>query len=433
MIRCSKFCFDLRKLYAICYLFFCIFAPPVIPGINSFHFLFLYTVWVLIFKYNKSFQKILASKVCKRFFGGYGLLLGYVFTSMLLCIISGRINLMNEITQLYRYFMVVIELPVCAIYIALYCRKHSYDNYDMIKLIIAAGLIQAAFTVMMISSPGIKAAIVGYMSRTNGDSGSFLNMSAWEYARRYNAFSDNLQDALGWGTGIIASLALFISLSKHKKYLWIYPILILVPLFNAVTGVVFTIVTSFVIICSNILKGDPKAVKYLFLIAFGAIIFALILMTVNPFVYDWVSNNLLAIGRIGKGSSSTTSFGHLMNESNWRFPPNALSIIFGTGHNVMSDADGYHHADPGITNNVWLMGMVGTAYLYGFWTDVIRTAGNRSGRELRSIFISLGICLILFEIKGITNFYNPGLAVTILLIFSSLISRRDCDPVQRFY
>ncbi len=418
--------YDLGKLYLTIYLFAFIFAPPLIPRLNFFHVLFLYTFIILVFRYRVSVNKAFQDRITKKFYLGYSLLLVYVISSMVLCIVSGKINLMNEITQLYRIFMVVIEMPVCAIYIALYCRKHSYSYFELPKAIIKAGLIQAVFTILMAGSPGIKARIVGFMSRTNGDGGSFLNMSAWEYARRYNAFSDNLQDALGWGTGIITALALFMALRYKKKYFWAMPVLFLVPLFNSVTGVVMAFVVSAIVLSAGFLRRNFQSIKYIAGLLMLSVVVILIVRSANPFVYNWVKQNLLAIGKLGQGSSSSTSFGHLMNNSNWQFPENPLEFLFGTGHNVMGDAAGYHHADPGITNNIWLMGLFGTIYLYAFWFFILRKAGSEAGKGFMRLYFALWVCLVLFEIKGLSNFYNPGLAVTECLLFSPLaIGRAD--------
>lgn len=414
----------LRKLYLPLYLFFFIFAPPMVSGVNTFHLLFFYTVVLIILKYQKIFWKLIHAKVCNIFYFGYMLLLLYVVILMAMCLAFGKINVMNEVKQLYRYFMVIIEVPVCAIYISIYCKKKDYSYYDLIESILHAGLMQSVFTILMVLFPAIKSQIVGFMERVNGSGGSFLNMSGWEYARRYNAFSNNLQDALGWGTGIVAALALFYTLRVNKKYFWAFLILTLVPLFNAVTGVLFIGVIVFFILWPYILHGNAKGLIYAIKILLGALIIASIVMVSNPFVWEWVKGNLLAIGKMGKGSSSSTSFGNLMHVSNWQFPESFIDIIIGTGHNVMGDAEGYHHADPGITNNIWLMGMIGTTYLYWLWFAVIRAASKRVGAEFKWIFISIWICLVLFEIKGMSNYYNPGLAVTECLVFGTLIQQK---------
>ncbi len=412
--------YDLGKVYLTLYLFAFIFAPPLIVRLNFFHILFMYTLMVLALRYRVSVNKAFQDEITKTFYAGYGILLVYVMFLMFLCILSGKINLINEVTQLYRTFMVVVELPVCAIYIALYCKKYRYNYLELIKSIIAAGLIQSVFTILMVSSPDIKARIVEFMSKTNGDGGSFLNMSAWEYARRYNAFSNNLQDALGWGTGIITALALFMALKYKKKYFWVMPILFLVPLFNSVTGVIFVFVVSAIILLPYFLKRNFQSIKYIIGLLIFSVAVVCIVKTTNPFVYNWVKQNLLAIGKLGKGSASYTSFGHLMNNSNWQFPDSPLEFLFGTGHNVMGDAVGYHHADPGITNNIWLMGLLGTVYLYVFWFFILRKAGSKVGKGFKSLYFALWMCLTLFEIKGLSNFYNPGLAVTVCLLFSPL-------------
>ena len=118
--------YDLGKVYLTLYLFAFIFAPPLIVRLNFFHILFMYTLMVLALRYRVSVNKAFQDEITKTFYAGYGILLVYVMFLMFLCILSGKINLINEVTQLYRTFMVVVELPVCAIYIALYCKKYRY-------------------------------------------------------------------------------------------------------------------------------------------------------------------------------------------------------------------------------------------------------------------------------------------------------------------
>lgn len=305
----------------------------------------------------------------------------------------------------------------CILYIIIKCENLSYSITDLLKVVIGAGLIQALICICMILSPEFKRIIVSFMYRMTNDT---IYLNVWHYNKRFYGFANNLLDTFGYGTGIIASLALFLAFNKKISYLLLLPPLILVPFMNSRSGlVIFSIglliaIPDFLVHCNRntIIKGI-----FLFFTLFIVLNILIFYLKKNEAdTFTWVVSGTKDIFKLFQGQSGEGSLKTLFSKQFWNLP-SGIRLLTGTGHSLY-DARGFMHSDVGYINDIWLVGIIGMFFLYFPYINLLFKAFIKGyyGFEKCIVFF-LFIALFVFNIKTFTFAYNTGTAITLLIIF----------------
>lgn len=105
----------------------------------------------------------------------------------------------------------------------------------------------------------------------------------------------------------------------------------------------------------------------------------------------------------------------LFDESWWQFPP-FESLLIGTGYNVSGYSDyavsEIQHSDVGYINELWKTGIIGSLVLYYSFYYLLKNAFiDMKDKEYKSLFIFLGIAIIIFLVKGAIYTYNTGITI----------------------
>lgn len=409
------------KIKLVIYLFFFIFAPPLIPRISIIHILTAGSLLYMLLYWRTSLKLFYRQRNIKAFFTLFLIYLLYIVSRMAYSIIVNPVNADNYVNTLYKFFMVVIEIPICCAFIIIYCNKKSYSFDELLKMIVWTGIIQVVIGGLMIVSPSIKYSLVSFMQRNNGS--SISDIVPWEYNRRYNAISDCMLDMLGWGLGIISALPLYLKGKKRYMYLLCIPFLVVITVANSTTGIIMFAILAVIAILGKIKKISNNKVIIIgvsFLVAIGAVI---AMKYIVPSTYDWTVNEIKAI--LGMNTEKVSSFSKVMSSDFRIFPEQIIELVFGTGHTIYS-VSGFAHSDLGYINHIWLGGLFGTIGIY-FIYFILFKAGFKKQRK--AIVLSLAIAMYIFELKGFGICYNPGMALTMLLVFDVIIVEKkyECD------
>lgn len=412
-------------------MFLFIFSPPFIPRLNT---VFVLTVIAFIYLIvNRKASWPYARYLCQRLKKPailYVVAVAYAAIAILYSLSTNDINPSNYIEALYRFFLYSVPTTLCIVAASFAFHRQGHNIWYVVKIIIAAGLIQSAIAVLMLLFPEFRQLLINVMLTNNGI--DIATIPPWELGRRYYAFSDSVFDTFGYGTGIIASLPLFYYLKKRNyKVLVTVPFLLLLPLLNSVTGLVFFVVglTLYIITLIAQAKGNVRSVTA---IVFTTIVSILSIITVVSIVapqsYDWAAREISATVTLGASTrGNITTFGKLFNPNFWQLPTGS-GIVVGTGHTVYN-ADGFNHSDVGYVNSLWLMGVIGSLLLYVSIALLYCIAYKNAKHDgiLPIIVIFLFICFALFEIKGMGISFSPGSAVSLFLIMNIAISHFKDD------
>lgn len=424
-LKCKK---NKQLLYFSIYLFLIIFAPPFIPHINSMIVISVVTLFYLIVCGRCFLLKMLNNKYIKRFLILYCLFLIYLFLVIFINASSNIVNYREHILVAYRFILICPIFFICILNVLFLTQKYNFTTNDIIECIIIAGFIQVFITICCLLFPMFKQLCINLLYFFTHDS-IYLNGSLQKY--RFNGYSESLLDSFGFGTGVIAALPLFLSIRiKKPSLILLCGPLILVPLFNARSGVIIFGLLFFIFLFHVFFRIEKKYkiiyIKYL--LSFIVIILCTFLLgyiffpkNIKSFFIDSFSIiRFLFTGNLSMPGVDTAS--NLFNSKSWVLPNNLIDVIFGTGHTVFIK-ELQIKSDVGYINDIWLVGIVGSILMYLPYIYIYISCYKKSNDSLgKSLAIGLMLALFIFQIKGRAFMYSAGTATSLILVFSMLIN-----------
>ena len=398
-------------------MFLFLFAPPLIPKINFIIFMGIIAAFYLFTEYKKEVSTLVGNQKFKNLVILIFVSYIYIATIMLLGLFFDPVNAANYLKTIYRIFLVFPVTIIISLFLLFNFKEKKYNKIQILKVIISAGLIQLIFTVSMVVFSPLRDLLLMIIHFNTGNE---LSQNLWHLQRRFFAFSQNVFDTFGYGTGIIAALSLFYALYTNKyKLIILFPLLLLVPLFNARTGIIIGMLGLFYIFLYLMIDG--KVIKMI-KISVLALILSISIIPVYSYLSEkspetimWVESGYLDIISVIKGEEGSDSATVILSDEKWELPDD-LRLVFGSGHTVF-EADGYRHSDIGYVNDIWLVGIVGFIIFYSFFALLLVYAIQRSISKLDTILILyLTSAFLMTNIKTIVYSYNVGTALILFLL-----------------
>jgi len=398
--------------------------PPIIPDINILYLLDIFAALAIITKY-KSEYLVLSSN---RYFSFFQISF-YIFgvTTILHNIydwtMGNRLENGEYITNIYRIVGVAILISVCSIYVVCYCKRYNFNFKQLCICIMYAGLLQSIFTLIMLLFPSAKRYFNNLFVLHVYGSLENSGISSWIFKERLYGFANVLYDGFGYGTGIIAGIAIWLMLDEKKvriKYVLYVIILIMVPILNSITGFFIALIALFIKMLQIIKnrKINKNSFTYIILFFSSSIMGLLILSGKASAAVDRLLLNILAIfGKYNK----VTSYSNLMRASYWTLPSRVIDRVIGTGHTVYT-TDQFIHSDTGYTNMIWMVGILGSIWLYSTFLIPIYKEYKISKTDFqKGVLLFVMISFLFFEIKGIGVAINTGMPIILTLMYMSSI------------
>ncbi|AIQ37493.1 hypothetical protein R50345_24400 [Paenibacillus sp. FSL R5-0345] len=417
---------EFKNITFYMYLFCFIFAPPIIPNINFVLIVFAYSFFKIITKYKKEVKDVFRKSKLNTFLNLIIIAYLYILVIILIGVLIDPVNFSNYIKVIYRFFLITPVIITCILYVMLRCKELNYGLHELIKALIFAGLFQAIISISMALIPSVKDFFVSIMYLNTGDT---TTQNIWHFKRRYFAFSQNVLDTFGYGTGIISVLPIFYGIYKRKfVYLLLTPILLIVPFLNSRTGLVIACIGIICLIPNVLFLSSLKEKMKFILIITGLIFISSIALNylneILPTTMSWVSNGVDDLLAFFNGQDNGTDSVSKLTNTMWFFPE-SLFLVFGTGHTVY-EATGYSHSDIGYVNDLWLGGLIGSLLLYIPFNYMFLKAFRSKYHQLdRILVVFLLISFFISNIKTVIISYNVGTSVTMLLAFFVIFNDRN--------
>jgi len=127
------------------------------------------------------------------------------------------------------------------------------------------------------------------------------------------------------------------------------------------------------------------------------------------------------------GHQSTTATS-LFKDDSWRLPRGA-GLIFGTGHSVYG-VDGYAHSDVGYVNDIWLVGILGSAFMMTLIAMAVILFAKTDKRMI-CISIFLVGAILIFQIKGRAIMANAGFITSMLIVMSGILTPTQIEGSRK--
>ncbi len=406
-----------KEIWLYLYTFLAIFQPPILPISFIYVFGAVTAILIIIDKAKiKNYVLIAKENGSIKLYKLFLLMALYaIFISIVNVIFIDSTNLTDNRLKCLNQLLVLTGIQLLSVsYILKTANSLNYSFYDILRLIMVAGILQGICAVLAYLFPTIRKAFTHF--------GGEIYQSAYVWERRGYGFSGILLDTFGYGMGLIAGCAL-LTFNKNKLIKILSLVLSLVAtLLNARTGIIVFAIAFIMFICKN-KKNKISFLRIVFLIPImiaaayfiAPLIFEVGLSSDNTTVV-WVISGL----RNMYNAVFSGEFGNASFISDYQFSTNIFELIFGSGHSIygIQDIIGFH-SDIGYVNMVWTYGIIGSGIILFALMRVFVNAYCKSKDNIQKlIVVFLGIAYLVVMIKAILIGSNPGTMITYLILFS---------------
>ncbi len=412
-----------KKFFLLIYMFLIIYAPPILKNVNTILIVFAFTFLVLLLKYRSEVVNILKNSNVKKILLLFFLYFSWYAISVLLnFIFFQELYIKNIFINLYSMGLVLFPCFTCVIFVFVYSNKNKISFNEIIKIIIYAGLIQSFICILSFLFPPVKSFLIELLYNLTNDK-VFLN--EYHIARRFYGYSNGLVDAYGFGSGIIACLPLFYSMSNSKKILITLPFLLTIVILNSRTGIIIFAIGLFIFFISLFKKNKTK--EFLPVISYSillSIVVVIIVYIFNPTTINWIVTDFLSFFNARKFGTADILF----SEDFWRLP-DGIRLLIGAGYSIssvggVSNILGFT-SDVGYINEIWKTGIIGLGILLFVLMYLIYLSIKNGNSKNSHIFIFFLIAILVGNIKLNIFVYNPGTVVIILYILYELYFSKE--------
>lgn len=410
---------SIRKISLALYLFFLIFAPPIMP---EFHIALAgVTILYLIFQSKNKLTKIYRNSGLNIALSGMLVFLVYIIFILIFNEIfyEDTVQIGHYISLYNRFIAVAIVIVPGVLFIIYYLNRYKMELDDLLEVVIMSGAMEALTCLLALLFPSVKT-FFNELTLTMG--GGNLYENTWYITVRSYGFARTLVDVFGWGTGLIAGISFIYGIFKKKKYIVLSFMLLISPLLNARTGIVIYVMAVIIILCCMLGKLDiSKFIILIIAVAAAVSLFGIVLSYISkyyPATGSWIEEGMNSITYALKRNENVSNISGFtlafQNKEKWDLPKN-LRLFWGTGHSRYS-AQGYTHTDFGYVNDIWAGGILGIIVLYGSILIIGLRSFKKSDLCIKIIIIYCILSFFVFNIKACSYGYNCGMVVYILVI-----------------
>lgn len=418
---------DFPRVGLTLYLFVYFFAPPVLPLVNVTIILAILTAVAIAIQFRKEVGSFLRKSHLKTFAILSFCFIVYLAVVMGFAVLRGDTSSSVLITTIYRFVLICPFLLICIMYILLVCKRRGYSFYDLLKMILWAGMIQVIITLLALALPAVKDFFVNIMLANTGNP----VYEDWFFLlRRGFGFANDLQDGFGYGIAVLCVVPLLLAyISKKANWLLFVPVILIEALANGRTGIIISAFTMLPILgyiaFSKRTLSDKRFRVAFFSSLAGTIVVGVATVAIfaahEPAAYAMVVKDVRSVVDYtfsgGKSYESGTTASNLFKGKAVTLPERADSMIFGTGIVVFNKNSTGVKSDIGYVNDVWLVGIMGSILMYTplMW---LLCKGTRIGGIYKALAISLILSFVVYQIKSRAYIASFGVALMLLLGFS---------------
>lgn len=392
------------SIYIILYTFLFVYCPPIMP-IYLLHILTLHSAFLLVIHYKKEYPKyIIKTRILH--------LIVPLIIAMLYLLIVILIN-ESSIMKLYQYILIIIEIPICVLYLCCYFVRHKYSIYDVINIVLIAGAIQGVIATLSFLVPPFKDVLINILTERihseNASSDIILAMAE----HRLNGFASNLTFTTPIVQSLLGIISLYLALNRNYKYILYMPIMLFSALINARSSFVVLIYGLILIILMSAI--NRKTIQKFMIIGTVIIIATAVLVEFtsnsSDAVFVWISVGFNEIISFMQGES--TGYFQIVLD-NFIIYPEGLAMIFGTG-DIVFGLDIGMGSDIGYINDLWLGGLVFISIVYFTFIAYYFKAYRKADKLVKFIILLLITTFVTLNIKGIVVSNNEFTNISILL------------------
>lgn len=362
---------SIRAFTIIVFLFFLIFNPPLINGIN-------FTVWgviisgiiclfhpnqILFFLKNYQIRKILYSFLVFIFY--------VIVISLINYYISDKKIIIESLVQTLRYHASIMVVSFAVIIIA---KINKLSINGLLRFYVFSGLWQALIGIACLMIPSVRNFFISLILKNSNMDRLVMLIEAGGTARNYG-FAYMLYDMFGISMAILSILA-FVEGMKGRRIYYIYFLLMaVVAVINARSA--FIILVVGLLTLTLIPHNRNVASSWLIKRIASYMMVSIVLFYLFSFIIKgtseqaiWLSQGIVETSAFVQGKNIgyyDVLFNHFIF-----FPDDIFSTLFGTGLNSAEAVQ--RGTDVGYVMYLWYYGIVGSFIYYRLYYLLFKSA-----------------------------------------------------------
>lgn len=422
------------KILMVLYLFLVIFNPPLFKNFSFTIILSLFAGVYLLINWKRTqlvAQKCMLNKLIPIFvFSAYYILLIVLINSMF----NSDISFSSYLSTFTNYVFYYGVLIVVILFINLVSEKKHLTFEDLLICFIWAGGLQVSITILSYLFPPVRELTLQLIIN-NSSSEKIARTVQYTKSIRNYGLASSLYDIFGYSTAILVSISFVYGLFKKHFYVWLSFLLLAMPLFNARTGLVLSIVG---IIIALLFYLKPKSIsdianKFLVLATSITGVILIFYFINTRILMDgssssvWIMSGINDVISFISGKSESGYFSTVIND--FIFFPTLLKTIFGAGATPMILIG--ENTDVGYIYNIWQFGIIGSVIIYYMNYKIFKLSYKNSRNPMNKAIVSfLLVMFFIYMIKLNSLGYSQASVITFPLLFKIIHDRNTETEIE---
>ena len=258
-------------------------------------------------------------------------------------------------------FMYAFFILIAASFMISLVSKKGYSKDEVVKFLIAVGIIQFICVISSLLVPAVKEFFTSLIIR-NSRSEAVVNATISYGGYRSYGFADNLFDQFGYIISLIIVITFAYGLFEKKKRILLLSLFFLVmPMLNARSGLLLSLIGICIVSLYYIfINGFNKTYKIIGIAILLVLLASVLLNNISLDKLEWLTDGYNEIfNLVTQGDKSGKTINALFNED-MVWPDDLLFGAGGSPNNF-----GYVGIDMGYVRLIWMFGGIGTVLLFG--------------------------------------------------------------------
>ncbi len=398
----------------IIFLYMVIYNPPIFT-INCIRVIMV-PCWIYLY---------LNRKVMREFINLKKVITVELIITMLFayCIIISFINSNAPTNFAYLFYWIAGDIPF-AISVWIYLRKKNQGFQELLVNIIVTSIVMSITAIMALISPEIKSFFTERMIVYGVQYADRLAVYRnYGFAANLTAFASMLQ-------AVLSVVCIFQAVKGEKKYLLVFPLLILSAIINTRSSILFLLSGIFIILLITLRSrfAVTYILRYVIIIA---VLFAIsgfgfsLIQYYNEQTLTWLNVGLDSILSFVSGNDRSVGYFGELETMVFNSIPTSFNLLMGVGSGVMGDAGAVYGArsDVGFINDLWRGGLLYSTTIICLYLVMLKQIyKSKILDQDYTKFFSLYFFLIfiLTNIKG-SFFIHSDLTVVFWLFYTAFV------------
>lgn len=293
---------------------------------------------------------------------------------------------------------------ISVLFILTLTKNGDKANTELVmNALIGVVILQLIFNVCGYFVPSVQEIFNDFVKNNSKNEQTIKNVLKYGY--RTYGLSGYFCDYIGMLTAFLSTLVFLKGISQ-KKYLYVFISFatLIIPMFNARTGLILSVVGFCCVLMIYTPKVEGKTrVQWIGVFFLGICVLIVVFFFMPKSMQEWVLSSFLDTNDLINSDEKSGVYGQILNKD-WVLPKND-ELFFGIGgkpeHFNVFAAD-HSDIDSGYVQCIWRFGLVGTGLLFfGYLHTFGKLIFHTKSTYKRTVGVFFSVFVLLYYFKGL--------------------------------